>query len=1052
MPLLPSASKVAICPLRKWNCSEVPLRELWVLQALALPLVLCGSLLCGSLMPADLFAQNATILINEFMAVNESCCTDDFGEADDWVELYNYGEKSVDAGGMYVTDDLDRPTTWRIPSTDPRQTRIEAGGYLVLWFDGQPEQGSLHVDVKLDGEGEELGLFAADGATSVDTLRFGAQRIDVSHGRWPDGGGDWFFFPEPTPGTSNGTAKGAGGLLASVSAPEFSTPGGFYDGPVALTLKVEADDVRIYYTQNGDVPLPLDSLLFRQAIPIDATRVIRARAYRDGHLPSSTVTHTFFLGPQRPALPTVSLVTAPANLWDETEGIYSVGPAVGPEDEWPYYAANFWRVRSKPGHLEYFEMDGDRGFAADVELAISGRRNGRASLKKSFSLDVRGPQGEGEIAYRLFESVGYKDFTKLTLRAGEDWSQLREGLFSEVQQEMDSEVDMQASRLVVLLLNSQYWGVYQLMERKGGEFYRHRHGVESVDVLKWDGNLVEGDGAHYDSMLSFLNERDISQEEHYAQVQTLMDVENFVDFWILALYSGRPDNIGNMRYWRPATNAGRWRWQLFDVDLWSSEYHRTLDELLVEKRAVGFHLLGRLAANADFRRTFLNRLADYLNAALAGENVESILRQQAGDLDAAMAADLERWGQWYGKGYWPLNRWYLWYTGENPGRRFVMEDWTEERDRLIVFAHRRPDVLRQHAVEAFDLPGTVAVKVSADGKGGRVRVNSLEPDLPWVGTYFRGVAVEIEAMPDPGYAFAGWSDADLPPSARVELSLTADYAVTARFRPPGASAFRLVFNEISYNAGDDFDSGDWVELYNFGDEQLDMSGWHFRDEGHDFELAEGVAIAAGGFVVLCEDEERMRAHFPDGPGCIGNWDFGLSGGGEKIGLYDADGLEVDAVEYGVGAPWPPEADGAGRTLVLKGAELDNTAAESWQASEGRGTPGVKNRFGVISTPVVEPEEMALPLRLQLSQNYPNPFNSATAVEFALPAAGDVQLTVYNPEGQVLRRLVDGWMGSGTHLRRWNGLDEAGLRVGSGVYLYRLRTDAGELVGKMLLLR
>jgi len=126
MPLLPSASEVSICPLRKWNCSEVPLRELWALQALALPLVLCGSL-----MPAELFAQNATILINEFMAVNESCCTDDFGEADDWVELYNYGEMSVDVGGMYVTDDLDRPTTWRIPSTDTPRTTIEAGGYLA---------------------------------------------------------------------------------------------------------------------------------------------------------------------------------------------------------------------------------------------------------------------------------------------------------------------------------------------------------------------------------------------------------------------------------------------------------------------------------------------------------------------------------------------------------------------------------------------------------------------------------------------------------------------------------------------------------------------------------------------------------------------------------------------------------------------------------------------------------------------------------------------------------------------------------------------------------
>ena len=108
--------------------------------------------------------------------------------------------------------------------------------------------------------------------------------------------------------------------------------------------------------------------------------------------------------------------------------------------------------------------------------------------------------------------------------------------------------------------------------------------------------------------------------------------------------------------------------------------------------------------------------------------------------------------------------------------------------------------------------------------------------------------------------------------------------------------------------------------------------------------------------------------------------------------------------------------------------------------------GPRNRFPGFPAPE------GVPLQMQLFQNYPNPFNTETAVEFVLPGAGNVQLTVYNPAGQVLRRLADGWMGSGVHLRWWNGQDEAGLSVGTGVYLYRLRTDAGELVGKMLLLR
>jgi len=146
-------------------------------------------------------AQN--VVINEFMASNDTTIADEHGEYDDWVELYNPGTDTVNIAGMYVTDDLTNPTAWQIPDTAPDSTKIPPKGFLLLWCDKQPEQGVLHVKLKLSGKGEQIGLFASDGTTPIDTLTFGKQETDVSYGRNPDGANNWQTFTTPTPGASN---------------------------------------------------------------------------------------------------------------------------------------------------------------------------------------------------------------------------------------------------------------------------------------------------------------------------------------------------------------------------------------------------------------------------------------------------------------------------------------------------------------------------------------------------------------------------------------------------------------------------------------------------------------------------------------------------------------------------------------------------------------------------------------------------------------------------------------------------------------------------------
>lgn len=91
-------------------------------------------------------------------------------------------------------------------------------------------------------------------------------------------------------------------------------------------------------------------------------------------------------------------------------------------------------------------------------------------------------------------------------------------------------------------------------------------------------------------------------------------------------------------------------------------------------------------------------------------------------------------------------------------------------------------------------------------------------------------------------------------------------------------------------------------------------------------------------------------------------------------------------------------------------------------------------------------------RLALEAAHPNPFRTETELSFTLPSAQRVDLSVYSVDGRLVRNLLAGEAGPGASAVTWNGRDESGLRVGSGLYFVRLTADSGTLHGKLMLLR
>lgn len=136
------------------------------------------------------------VVINEFMADNETTVADQDGEYDDWIEFYNNSENTLSLGGYFLSDQASEPDKWSFPDTT-----IAAGGYLIVWADDDEEQEGLHANFKLSKSGETI-ILSYLALNILDEVNFGQQKPDTTTGRYPNGTGN-FFEMLPTFGAEN---------------------------------------------------------------------------------------------------------------------------------------------------------------------------------------------------------------------------------------------------------------------------------------------------------------------------------------------------------------------------------------------------------------------------------------------------------------------------------------------------------------------------------------------------------------------------------------------------------------------------------------------------------------------------------------------------------------------------------------------------------------------------------------------------------------------------------------------------------------------------------
>lgn len=613
--------------------------------------------------------------------------------ASDWVEIYNSTGSAVSLAGYGISNNPKNPAKWVFPDIS-----IEPGEYLLLYATGSADKAqkkNLKLNFCISSTGEALFFFDPNGKL-IDKLSAGRMKSGQSYGR--DGSDNRFYYAEPTPGAQNG--KGYEGIT---QLPAFSVTPGIYDNAVTVAITAgEGETIR--YTTDCTTP-NASSEVYSGELSISKNSVIRAAAFRDGYLSGDVATATYLFRSDgvNHALPVVTLVTDPDNLWNSKTGIYATGDQFDPDaasyadtlQSATYYQAKFATeeqvdtIWEKPAAFSLFDDNGKQVFTQNVGIRIAGSF-GRGRAQKGFNVIARKEYGKGSMEYPFFENRPYKEYKAVVLRAGaqdQNRSKIRDELASGLLEGTDINILYQAYRPTVLYLNGEYWGVYFMKEKRNRFFVaQHENTENNVDLAIGKGfkQRTYGDNSDWVSLYEYATSHDLSSAEAYAYVSERMDVDSFRDYMIAEIYNGNTDTY-NFQYYR--LKGGKWKFIFYDF-CWGfqSPGHETLAFRMgkTPSDVCSAKLFAAMLQNKGWRDSFCRRFAELLNTAFAPERVSALIEELYGYVEPEIKREREKFNKDTFMGVKQPNT--------NLG---TYEGFQSEISKLKDFAQKRPEELKR---------------------------------------------------------------------------------------------------------------------------------------------------------------------------------------------------------------------------------------------------------------------------------------------------------------------------------------------------------------------
>ena len=886
-----------------------------------------------------------------------------------------------------------------------------------------------HTNFKLSSSGETLSITYKDG-TVTDSISYGIIPGNFSFGRDLNNPENWGYFAQPTPGTRNNAEIATDFVSGEV---KFSINDMFLSSSQYLSLSGAASGEEIRYTENGEEPT-ITSSKYQFGIQIDKNKVIRARIFKPGAIPGKIASRTYLFD-KKPTLPVISITTNYENLWDNETGIYVLGDSY--ENQNPYFGANFWEDWEKPASIEMIGVDGKRVFAHNCGIKIFGawsRANPQKSLAVFFSNEYGDPVLK-DIA--LFKSkpeiTSFKSFVLRNSGNDYGYTRFRDGFMTDLVKDMNT--DIQAFEPVILYLNGEYWGELNLREKVNEDYLESNHGFDAdkINILEGESNIIEGSNAEYLELLDFLNNNSLTNEANYNFVANQIDIDNFIDYQLSQIYFNNRDWPGNnIKFWSPQTEDGKWRWIIYDTDFGfgiyvNTDYMLNTIQFALETNGPSWPnppwstlVFRRLVQNTAFKRKFVNRFADMLNTTFVSKNVIAKIDSIAAIIQPEIQQNYIKWNN-------PSPQW-----------------WETSVQNMRNFAQYRPQYVRNHINQQFVNAGIYDLNLSVvPAVAGNIKLNSIEVggDL-WQGKYFQNVPVRLTANPRNGYVFNHWEVNGVTVlDESIELNLTKKTIVKAVYDEVPNDGNSIVINEINYKSADENDAGDWVEIYNWGRIDLNISGWIFKDndDSHQFVIPQNTIIKSKEYLVLCGKQSDFSTIHPNILNTVGDFDFGLGSSGDAVRLFDTTGQLVDSVAFGSELPWPVEPNGNGPTLELSSYRDDNTQAGSWKASLGNaGTPGIVNS---ITTGV---EWLANNGQQKHLKIYPNPFNTETRLIIENSGIEPANIQIYSMDGRLVKNVK-----TTDNEYIWRGENQNGQKLQPGIYICKVQSGNSIFTEKVI---
>ncbi len=921
----------------------------------------------------------------------------------------------------------------------------------------------------------------------------------------------------------------------------FSHPGGYYSSSFNLTLSGEKAGDTIKYTLDYSDPRTSATAITRTSPvtvlidpnstanrPATPAVVVRAVVYKEGYRISNPETRTYIFlnkvltqsypGGNWPstnvnnqildyamdsrvvndnryknlfptvfsAIPTVSIVTDNANLFDPSIGIY-------------VNALNHGEAWERPASIEMIETNNTEVFSANIGLRIRGGWSRNAwNPKHAFRIFFNDSYGKKRLNYPIFGTDAAQSFKKFDLRCAQNysWSFYNNPLMTYAQDETCRDLQglmghpYSRSRYCHLFLNGMYWGLFEFQERPEANFAESYKGgdADDYDVIKvatdagYTIEATDGTTTKWQLVYNLCNQGFANNTNYYrlqglnsngfidTTLEKLVDIENLVDYMLNIFYSGNFDSpvsefggndMPNNFYAIKNRNAKR---EGFFFIVHDAEHtfnyiagsEQSKNDGVYENRVSlendgmtrpafnKFHpqwLHYRLTENENYRLLFADRAVKYLfnNGLLTPTEVEKVFRTRANQIDMAIIGESARWGD-----------------TNNGTLRTRDDDWIPAVNNTVnQFIKKRTPIVINQLKAANLLPELDFPIIKSNG----VSINSNKVNLT------SSVLVSITNPNTNGSIYYTLDGSDprtvegnISGSAQMlqnDQEITISYPTILRTRiyyNNKWSAMREVvftnknnrqnikITEIQYSPKPYKQFGskslEFIEFKNTGIEGVDLSGCRI-DSGVNFVFPEGTIVPPKGFVVVAADITAFETMYFTSP--TGRFSGNIANEGERIRLVDENNQPIIDFNFHPVNLWPDKTDSTGYSLV---------ARENNPAGNPNDTDYWKVSAHLYGSPFADDDKYVKPTNIKTNSSF-------TCDVFPNPATDYFTIKLIGEPIQKIEIIdLQGRLKYEQSVEKINyfhkEFDTRSLQLTKGIYFIKIATIKGQYIQKLVI--